>query len=266
MAMPHLDSEAIELLLSGELGEPDLRARGAHLAECPACARRVEAARQQDRAIGELLSSLDHPVPRVAAEDVVRRAGRGWRHRYAVAASIVLLAAAGAAVAAVPGSPVRAWLAGLLEGPPRAPVEEPPEAPLPQGQPAGIAAGISLVPTERFELVFASGQESGVLRITLSDEAELAVRASGTPPAYSVGPEQVRVENAGATADYEILIPRSASSVRIRVGDTVVFTKQGAAVTAAAAPDAEGRYFLEFAHLRPAGGPPFEQEDVRPPQ
>lgn len=255
--MQHLDNESIELFLSGELSESEAHSIRGHLAECQACVRRLEAARQQDQEIGSLLSLLDHPVPQVAAEDVMRRASRRWRRSQIAAAGIVLLVVAGAA-SAMPGSPLRAWLAGLFEGS----QEEAPE----QGRPVGVSGGISVIPTEQFELVFETSQESGVMQVTLADEAEFAVRAIGRAPAYSVAPEQVRIENAGSTADYEILIPLAATNVRIRVGDYVVFAKQGASILTAANPDPQGRYVLEFATLQPPIPSESEPPNIEPSQ
>lgn len=241
--MQHLDDESIELLLSGELSESEAHAIRDHLAQCRACVRRVEAARQEDQEIGALLSVLDHPVPQVRAEDVMRRARRRWLRPRTAAAGIVLLVVAGAA-SAMPGSLVRTWLAELFEGLQETGAQQSP--------PVGVSGGISVIPTGQFELVFEVGQRSGVIRVSLTHEAELAVRAIGEGPGYSVAPERVQVENAGSAADYEILVPRSAENVRIRVGDTVVFTKQGASITTAARPDGRGRYILDFAALQPA--------------
>ena len=255
--MQHVDNESIELFLSGELSESEARAMRDHLARCRACARRVEAARQEDQEIGALLSVLDHPVPQVRAEDVMRRARRRWLRPGIAAAGIVLLVVAGAA-SALPGSPVRRWLAELFE--------RLQETPAQQSPPLGISGGISVIPTAGFELVFVAAQRSGVLVVSLTDEDELAVRASGAVPGYSVAPERVRVENAGSAADYEVLVPRSAESVRIRVGDLVVFSKQRGSISSAAGPDARGRYVLEFAALQPAtraeSGPPDEDDGL----
>lgn len=234
--MRHLDDELIDLYLGGELGEADARAVLEHLAECDACGRRVEAAKDEDRDIGELLGLLDHPIPQVGAADVMRRAARRWRVSHAVAAGVALLVVAGAATA-VPGSSVRTWVARLLERPQETTAEQDP------------AGGVSMIPTDPFELVFETSQASGTVLVTLVEEAEFAVRAIGRAPAYSVAPQGVRVENAGSTADYEIRVPRSANNIRIRVGDSIVFTKQAASIVAAVHPDAGGRYVMEFAAL-----------------
>lgn len=241
--MRHLDDVSIDLLLSGELGESEAQRGLAHLAECDACSRRLATAREQDQEIGALLSLLDHPVPQLGSADVMRRARRRWRHAHAAAAGIALLVLAGAA-SAVPGSPLRTWLAGLLG--------KPPETSAPPAPEQLVEAGVSVVPRGEFELVFDALQEVGVIRIGLTDGPELAVRSVGGAPGYSVEPDQVRIDNAGSTADYEILLPRSARHVRIRIGDSVVFTMRDGSITTAAAPDAAGNYVLEFAALRPA--------------
>lgn len=238
--MKHLDDVAIELLLSGELDESATEWPRAHLAECDDCSRRLAAAREEDQEIGALLSLLDHPVPQLGAEAAMQDAGRGWRRPYIAAAAIALLVVAGAA-AALPGSPLRAWLAGLV-GASRETAAPPPGEQL-------VSGGVSVVPTGEFELVFEAVQEAGVMRISLTDELELAVRASGGEPGYSVEPSQVRIDNIGSIADYEISLPRSAHDIRVRVGDSVVFTMRDGSITTAATRGADGLYVLEFAAL-----------------
>ncbi|NIN71019.1 MAG: hypothetical protein GTO46_03595, partial [Gemmatimonadetes bacterium] len=114
-----------------------------------------------------------------------------------------------------------------------------------------VSGGLSLVPTGEFELVFEAVQDAGTVEVSLTDESELAVRSIGGQPRYSVAPNQVRIDNAGSTADYEVLLPRSARHVRIRVGDSVVFTQQDGSIMTTAVPDAAGRYVLELVGLRP---------------
>lgn len=253
--MEHLDDVAIELLLSGELDEAEARRGFAHLAECDACSRRLAAAREQDQKIGALLSLLDHPVPQLGPGDVMRRASRRWRRSYVAAAGIALLVLAGAA-SAVPGSPLRTWLAGLLGAPP--------ETSAPPADEQLISGGVSVVPTGEFELVFEAVQEAGIMRVSLTDEPELAVRSIGGEPGYSVEPDRLRIDNAGSTADYQILLPRSAEYVRIRIGGSVVFTKRGGSIATTAAQDSAGQYVLAFAALSPADPGELQPADRQP--
>lgn len=239
--MRHLDDAAIELLLSGELDESQAERPRAHLAECDACSRRLAAARRQDQEIEALLSLLDHPVPALAAEKVMHRAGRRWQRPYAAAAGIALLVAAGAA-SALPGSPLRTWLGRVLGA------SQEPSAPSLEEQ--RLPGGVSVVPAGEFDLVWEAIQETGAMTISLTDGPELAVRVSGGEPGFSVGPQEIRVENAGSIADYEILLPRAAAHVQIRVGGSVVFTKQNGSIETMAIQDDAGNYVLEFAVLR----------------
>ncbi len=113
-----------------------------------------------------------------------------------------------------------------------------------------MPGGISVIPTGEFELHFETSQSTGVIRIALTDGAELAVRAFGDSPGYDLAPEGVRVENVGSTADYEVLVPRSARRVTIRVEETVVFTKQDASIVTLAVEAERAGYLLDFAELR----------------
>ncbi len=243
--MQHFDDGSIELLLSGEPSEPEVRRLLDHMAGCEACSRRFEAAKQEEQEIGALLSLVDHPVPKVGVEEVIRRATRLGRRTYIAAAAGIVLFVLAAAASATPGSPLRSWLVGLLGEAREAPAQDG------QGPSTGAPGGISVIPAGEFELVFEAVQEVGVLRISLTDENELAIRSIGGGPGYSIAPEHVRVENAGSTADYEITIPRSAEHVRIRVADAVVLVKRGASIVTAAVQDAAGRYVMNFADLPP---------------
>lgn len=243
--MQHLDEGAIQQLLSGELSEAEAQRLLDHMTGCQPCSRRLEAARQEDQEIERLFSLVDHPLPEISVEGVIYRAHRRGRRTYIAAAAGIVLFVLAAAASAMPGSPLRSWLVGL--------VGEGRETPAQGGQgPAtGAPGGISVIPTGEFELVFEAVQEVGVLRITLTDQSELAVRAIGEGPSYSLAPEHVRVENAGSTADYEITLPRSAGHVRIRVADAVVLVSRDGSIATEAVQDDAGRYIMSFTDLPP---------------
>ncbi len=147
----------------------------------------------------------------------------------------------------MPGSPVRSWLARIFAG-----AGETVESPA-GGQQAGIPgaqpAGVSVLPSARFELVFEANQDSGLIRIALANQAEVAVQSDREGVGYSVEPSGVRVLNAGSSANYQVVIPRDAESVSIRVGDTIVFEKRGATIVTAAARDDAGRYVVDLSAL-----------------
>jgi hypothetical protein len=237
--MHHLDEQAIELFLSGELSDSEAEALRDHLARCSACDDRVAATRKRDEEIGASLSLLGHPVPRLDAEAVIRRSGGRWRRSHTVAAGIALLVVGGAA-SAMPGSPVRAWLGDIVSGPREA--SEPALGPV-------LPSGVSVIPSGAFELVFEAGQETGVIRVSLTDDPELSVRATGGSPGFTLEPERVRVANSGSSANYDIQLPRTAASFRLRVGDSVLMSLRDGTVTSPATA-VRGEYVFEFAALR----------------
>jgi hypothetical protein len=166
-------------------------------------------------------------------EVVIARGGGGaqWQRRGALAAGVALLVVA-AAAAAFPHSPVRQWLGHAWgTGRERAPARAPASEAGPSRQ-----TGVALVPESSIEIVFRERQAAGTIRIALDDGAQAAVRTVGvdTTVAYTVAPGRVIVDNADALASYEIVIPRAVTRARVRVGDRVVFAKDGAAVSGGA--------------------------------
>jgi hypothetical protein len=93
--MPHLDDGLIQELLDGEVPSSDLAPIQAHLAECAACAVRLEAAREFAGEADQLLGLLDEEAERSPAAAVVpdiappRRVAT-WPRNLAWAASLVL--------------------------------------------------------------------------------------------------------------------------------------------------------------------------------
>lgn len=244
----HLDDERIERLQSGESPEWEERVSLDHLADCSTCASAFEAARREDRGIAELLSVLDHPVPHVDPDELVLRARRGVVRLELVAASVALLVLAGAAFA-LPGSPVRSWVSGAFGGPRET-------AGVPAGWEQGGAferppSGVSVLPGRDFELVFETAQDSGVIRISLSDQAEMTIHSDSGDIGYSVEPQGVTVLNSGSVANYQLVLPEGAESIRIRVDDTIIFYRREGAIETSAAQNAPGRYVVEFRALSP---------------
>jgi anti-sigma factor RsiW len=216
--------EEIERLLAGELAEETAAAARAHLGVCPACATRCQAAQRADSEVGVLLRQLDVAPPRVSAQTImsatpVRRfPARGLR-----AASIMLLIAAAAAAAyALPGSPLRKWIAG------RSVVETPP--PMPEPDPV---AGIAVEPGANLLIVFSRTQQAGDVRVSLVDSSNVVVQARGGAASFSSADERLAIDNHDP-ASFEIQIPRAAPRIEIRIGDRRVFLKEGARISAQA--------------------------------
>lgn len=242
----HLDAEQIERLLHGELDPRQELALRAHVGSCAYCEGRVETARREEEEIVGLLRGIDHPLPDVRAGAVVSRAGwtlHGWGR---MAAGIALALVVSGVVYAMPGSPLRGAVRTAMEW--ISPAAPPAPAPAPPAPPATPRTGVSVLPGADFAIVFASPQAAGAARVRVVESPEIAVHVLGARVPLDLGIDRVTVANAGAEADYEVLLPRAARSLRILVGRSVVLRKEGARIVAAAAADSAGVYTIP---LRP---------------
>ena len=242
----HLTDLDLHALLDGELLEIDAGPIRAHLSACAECARKRSELERERLETAALLASLDHVVPRPQVEVVIAR-GRGsrWHGRRALAAGLALLMVAVGAAAALPHSPVRQWLGRVLGG------ERHHAAVAIDANGAGLSrpSGVALHPGQSIDVVFRERQSSGSIRILLDSGSEAAVRTLGGAVRFAVGSNSVVVDNVHASASYEVLIPRSVPRARVRVGDRVVFAKDGAAISTNVPADSAGRYVIVFTSL-----------------
>jgi hypothetical protein len=137
-------------------------------------------------------------------------------------AAVVLLALGVAGVAyAAPGSPLRQWahaVAVWLRG----------ETP----QPEASGAGIAVAPGQNLIILFTSTQREGSARVSLTDRADVVVRAPVGAATFSLEADRLVIDNKHSRASFEIQIPRAARRVEIRVAGARRFLKDGPAVTA----------------------------------
>jgi hypothetical protein len=247
MSSMHLDEEQIQRFLHGEVSPTAAVSVREHLGACDECRRRVTEAEREERRVLDLLRHLDHPSPRVDVGAIVaggRRRGRGWGRW---AASILLAFAAGAAYAA-PGSPLPGLVGRLvtwLDGPPQRraqPAQSTDTAPPARADEVG--QGLAVVPGDRFTIVFSSDQPGGVAAVSMTDGAEVVVRAVGGAATFTSDADRLSIDNGGSSARFQIQIPRNAARVDIWVAGHRVFSKEPSGVVAEGRRDAEGRYLL----------------------
>jgi hypothetical protein len=244
----HLEDEQIQRTLHGALDPPAREAVSRHLAGCDRCRLLLEEAAREEELIFGLLRAADHPLPAVGADAVADRArGRtgapAWGRR--AAGVLLALAAAGAADAA-PGSPVPGWVervADWVAGPASAPAVPPRRPP--------VTAGIAVAPGPRLAIRFAAPQAAGTAAVSLGDGPEVVARALGGGVTFTTEVDRLTVENRGATADYEIELPRGAWWVEIRVGERRLLLKDGDRVVTDAPKDRRGRYVLHLGRDAP---------------
>jgi anti-sigma factor RsiW len=219
MRTMHLDLEQLQRLVDGELSPAAERPAREHLAACAECRGREAEIARQEAELGALLRQVDHAAPRVDVQTLVARARRGRFGWMRSAAVVVLgLGLAGAAYAA--RSPLQKWahaVAVWLRGEAR-----PSEASL---------AGIAVAPGQDLIILFASTQSEGSARVSLTDSADVVVRAPVGAATFASEADRLVIDNKDSRASFEIRIPRGAPRVEIRVAGARRFLKVGPAVT-----------------------------------
>jgi hypothetical protein len=237
----HLDDERVQRLLHGELEPAGERLARQHLDACHDCRALVDEARAEEHRIFGLLQEVDHPPPHVDPRVVLAAGGSRRTHWGRWAAGLLLVAAAGGAAYAAPGSPLPAALdrlvAILAPIQPRAGAERTAIDTAPPG------AGIAVTPGDRLTIRFVVEGDGAFATLSLTDGDEAVVRAVAGAATFSSDVDRLSVRSAG-TAGFEILIPRSAPWVEVLAGDTPVFRKRAGQVVSETGPGADGRYSL----------------------
>jgi hypothetical protein len=245
----HLDEEQVQRLLHGETAPPAETAMRDHLACCADCRSRVAEAEREERWVLERLRRVDHAPPPVVVEAIMGRGRRravGWGRL--AAGMLLALAAVGVAYAA-PGSPFRGVLRRIVEwvgASSKAPSHAAPSAKAGGGQ-----AGIAVAPGDRLTIAFAGDQSGGTATVSLTDGADVVVRALGGTTTFTSEVDRLSIEHRGAPGRFEILIPRGAPSVEIRVGGRRSFLTEGSRVETEYPRDAQGRYLVPLSRSAP---------------
>lgn len=244
----HLDEERVQRLMHGELDRAGERLARQHLASCEDCRVLVDDAREEERRIFGLLREVDHPLPQVDPHAILPAAPRarpGWERW---AAGLLLVAAAGGAAYAAPGSPLPAVLDRLIGR--DAPQKAPDALEVPAGEVAPPGAGIAVTPGDGLTIRFLVDRDDAVATLSLSDGGEVMVRAVEGDASFTSDVDRLTVRSVGRVR-FEILIPRSAPSVDVLVGETPVIRKRAGEILSGARPDPEGRYTLQLAPSPP---------------
>jgi putative zinc finger protein len=254
----HLDEGLLQALLDGEL-PPEARAGAeAHLAACAACAQELKAQRAAVERAGALLELADVPAPVARAQLQFR----GRRHRTArplvearralLRAAALVVGLAGVAAAAVPGSPVRAWVERVVDPAPRQHAPAPPPAltGAPERAPRAESAlaGVSIRPEGGSVRVVLSGAAPELkVRARLSDGVRAAVTATGAAAGarFRTGPGRIEVVGAGA-GEVTVELPRGARTAVVEVNGSVYVAKDGARLRVMAPTEEPGGEELVF--------------------
>lgn len=223
--MNHLDERAIHELRDGALLDADARA---HMEHCEVCQAALADAEARAASIDQALSRLDQAFDLESAKEAVRarmEAGKSgassggsdgwWSGGWTLgkAAALVLLAAGGAA--ALPGSPIRSWLA---EPEPR------PEAVFEALEPITVTerVGGRMTVGEGPLVVALDGVAPGTeVEVAWVEGSAVTVQAaSGT--AFSYAADRVQATIAGGPVT--VHMPRSADPVSLVVNGRTYLT------------------------------------------
>jgi anti-sigma factor RsiW len=215
----HPSDAALLSLIHRELGEEPRDELEEHVAGCASCARRVGALRTDDADIGRLLTVLDHPLPR-RLPPAVARAPRAMRP--ALAASLALLVA-GAAAAAVPGTPVHRWIQAHLATA-RRPVTSPSVMSNPVPATGQVGSGIEIPAPGELTVSFVRPEDSATVTVSRSDRSDISLRALGGRVGYQVGAGHIVVDNRRAAGRYQLEVPNSLERLTVVVSGRVIFT------------------------------------------
>jgi hypothetical protein len=245
----HLDEEQIQRLLHGELGGQAATSVRRHLDTCPECRVRLTDAEGEEAWVLDRLGRLDHVRPQLTAQAILGARPRRTSSWGRMAAGIFLtLAAAGVAYAA-PGSPLPRLLDRIIHLVSRAPERAVKTAPLLRAKES--QAGIAVAPGNRLAIVFLGVQFEDTAIVSLTDSAEVMVRARGGSTTFTSDNDRLAIGHQGGPATFEILIPRTAPFVEVRVGGRQVLLKENSKIITGAHPDQAGHYRLRLSDSLP---------------
>lgn len=233
----HLDVEALQRLLHGEVSAAASENARAHLERCESCTRRYHEVREEEERILAGLRLLDAPAPMVSAAVVRYRARRRFVRHQGWAAAAILLLATGLLYAA-PNSPVRTLIERAVHWlQPQQPAEQ---KSVPAATPRS-SIGVSVLPADSFTIAFTATQSVGTIHVAVLNRELLSIASARTAVPIDVEIDRVVVQNRRSTDDFDIIIPQRTPRIVISVKGRTVLTKRDNVIrTRAAALEAGG--------------------------
>lgn len=251
--MAHPSEGVLQAFIDGELAADERARVSAHLEQCADCRAEVEqlsvAAAAFAGAMAVYGAQPDLPRARAAIQSrsvarprvlrlIPREPSRATAVRRAfLRAAILVLIAAGAVSAAVPGSPVRRFFVNLWQQtthlfvasrPAAPPVRHPRAAPAPEPTPAP-PSGVSVLPLQGQVTILVHTPAPGLrLHVRVTDTDRASVEASGPASSahFRTAPGRIEVTG-GGTGDLRVGIPRTASRAAVDVDGKTLFSKDG---------------------------------------
>lgn len=226
--MNHLDDGALQAFLDHEVGPDERAAMAEHLLGCEACHDRYEELTRANSLVTQSIALLD--VEGVATDPaaVPRRTRARTGTASFVRAAGLVLALAAAASAAVPGSPVRQWVANAMEPASSSPAPAPlasDDAP----QPVGPApAGLSIGPAAGALVVVLRDMDASSIRLSPAPGSRATVSVTGaeSDPRFRSAAGRLELRN-GAGGVVNVSLPLSVAGARLEVNGRLYAETRG---------------------------------------
>lgn len=173
-----------------------------------------------ERALEQVTARLARHGDGGPRHETGHRSGRrqATRVRLAWAASITLFLSGAAAVAAIPGSPVRAWLERALA----APSVELEGGPAAESAPAPTAAARVVPSGERFVVVIRDLPRSGEIQVRVVADRRVSIDAPAGSR-FTSGSDRIDVRPTSGVV--RVSLPRDLPQAVLRLGDQVVLER-----------------------------------------
>ncbi len=243
----HVTEGTLQAYLDDELAAADRESVASHLAVCSACTSELTLLESASGHLAALLAGADLPAPEVAPDPFTRarwsRRAIGARRTLSRAA-VLLVFAAGAVAAAVPGSPLHEALKELWSGAAARFSSAPaPAAPAPEPEPAPAAGAdrVSSVSVEplggsvSYTIVDAGPATRVHVRLVDGPIGGVEARGEASQARFRTGPGRIEVRRI-PSGDLTVLIPRGAQSATVRVDGRTLLSKEGDHLRLLAAP------------------------------
>lgn len=218
----HATDAQLLLLLDPQPLQGVVKETTAHLDICETCRARLAVLRQEWGEVEGLLELLGGPIPSPGAELLMAGRARGLARRLstrAAAGVALLLFAAGAA--AMPHSPVRAWIEDLLRTTTSAsPIEA-------ESAAEGERTGVGILPSGPVEILLPEGTDRGRLIVELTAGPELRLGSTDAGMRFRVTGLTIAVSTSADSMQLTLRVPWTLGHLAVRVGDIDILTRQG---------------------------------------
>lgn len=216
MTTTHPTDGDLRAFLDGEVGPDERRTTREHLRGCRRCRDAADAMREAEEEVRRALALLDPPAradeARRGVEARLRPSFGPARSAVAKAALLILALGAGAS-AAVPGSPVRAWLGAAWSS--VTGEQSPPGAAV-----TAAEAGVRVAPSEGRIRVELSGVADGTpVRVRLTDRPTAGIAApAGARFRSAEGSIRATLDGtSSAAAEVRVELPRAVDRADVTV-------------------------------------------------